>query len=76
MQFRMGNDKRIIEDNYDRQLTCSLAMMIELSVCDCKSNCIFNRCLCHKNNFSCTDDMCKCNDCENISANDITIMTI
>ena len=58
--------KPIMTDNLPAPLA-----MIELSVCGCKSNCISNRCLCHKNNFPCTD-MCKCKDCDNISANDIS----
>ena len=35
--------------------------LIELSMCSCKGICDTNRCLCYKNNLTCTE-MCKCSD--------------
>ena len=39
-------------------------VMIELSVCGCKSECSTNRCKCRKNGLPCMDT-CKCKGCEN-----------
>ena len=39
-------------------------VVIELSICSCKTKCITNRCKCNRYNLQGTD-MCKCIGCEN-----------
>ena len=48
--------------------------IIELTVCGCKTCCNSNRCKCLKNGrLKCTE-MCKCENCENVEAEDLIIL--
>ena len=44
--------------------------IIHLTVCQCKTKCITNRCKCRKSGLKCSE-MCQCQDCENDEDEDI-----
>ena len=58
------NDQDEVYEPIMTSLAPAPESIIDLTVCNCKTNCSTNRCKCRKNGLNCSE-MCGCNDCLN-----------